>query len=129
MLSIGFENLKISCIIGIHQHERMIKQDIYIDLKINLFSNLKQINDLLENTIDYTEIVKICEITAIENQFFLLETLAKEIADNLLNRFKIKKLFLKIKKPAAIPNASCSFVELVKSNKEYQKDNPKQNKK
>lgn len=112
MFSIGFKNLKVSCIIGVNKNERSIKQDIFIDLKIDVDNSLENYEDNLKNTIDYCKIVKICESVAMKNEFFLLETCALEISKEIHKSFNINGIKIRIKKPAAIPNASFSFVEL-----------------
>jgi FolB domain-containing protein len=111
---IGFDNLCIPCVIGIHPHERTQEQKIHIDLRVSADFAPCVETDSLENAIDYELLAKICTDMARTNQYKLLETLAWEILDEILDRFPIFWASIVIKKDQALSNADRSIVELKK---------------
>jgi dihydroneopterin aldolase len=109
-MRVGIKDLQVLCIIGCLPEERENPQVLLTDLSLELPPPSK---DALSETVDYTKVAKLIEDTARQGRFFLLETLASEIAKNLLNQFlQITSLKITIKKPKAIKNAAYSFVEL-----------------
>ncbi len=113
---IGFDHLKINCILGVYPEERTQKQPVYIDLKVQL--NLE--NDITRQantpTLDYVKLAQISTQSS-EKQFFLLEAFANDILENIFNEFNVSWAWIKIKKPQAIKEARYAFVELEKGMK------------
>jgi dihydroneopterin aldolase len=109
---IGFDHYKISCIIGQNPEERLRAQDIYIDLRIEHDFSLPAKHDDFEKTICYDMLATVCEELAINKKYRLLETYAVDLIEALLNQYKIKWAFVKIKKPNAIKKADYAIVEL-----------------
>jgi len=89
------ENLEFETIIGILDFERVKPQKVRVDVKI-----LYQ-----DGFIDYVEVVDIIKRSMQEEKFFLLEEALTEIEKRLLNKFKIKELFISIKKPEILKEA------------------------
>ena len=112
---IGFEHLRVNCIIGILPHERTQKQEIFIDLKVKAKFGFTSKTEDLNETIDYVELTNLSRDLAQSGKYYLIETLAKEILDSILKRFDVEEAWVKIKKPGALPDAKCAFVELEKS--------------
>ena len=48
--------------------------------------------DSLDKTIDYKKLAYICKEIARKKKFYLLESLAKEILDEIVKEFKVKKV-------------------------------------
>jgi 7,8-dihydroneopterin aldolase/epimerase/oxygenase len=97
--------LELNAIIGIHPHERVQKQPIILDLELDYDSRLAARSDQISDALDYSKIANRIQEFVIQSQFFLIETLANQIADILLTEFGVKKLRLVIQKPNAIPQA------------------------
>ena len=95
MFRIIIENLEFETIIGILDFERVKPQKVRVDVKI-----LYQ-----DGFIDYVEVVDIIKRSMQEEKFFLLEEALTEIEKRLLNKFKIKELFISIKKPEILKEA------------------------
>lgn len=109
---VGFDHLKVHCVIGNNPEERETSQNIYIDLRVEQdFSNIAK-DDNLEKTICYVLLTDICKKLCMTKKYRLLETLAFDIINILINEYKLKWAFVKIKKPSAIPDADYSIVEL-----------------
>ena len=109
---IGFENLKISCIIGMGEEERREEQPIFVDLKVGVDISKSVKTDKLEDTVDYVAMAQVCTELALQKQYQLLETYAAEVLKALFDGFDIQEAWIKVKKPEALPTAAYSVVEL-----------------
>jgi dihydroneopterin aldolase len=92
---IVIENLEFETIIGILEFERIKPQKVRVDVKI-----LYQ-----DGFIDYIEVIEIIKKSMQEEKFSLLEDALIEIEKRLLDKFKIKELFISIKKPEILKEA------------------------
>lgn len=108
---IGFKDLQIHCIIGIYPEERTKSQDIFIDLKVAYDLTDCVQTQSIEKALDYTKLAAICQEIA-EKGYLLIEALAYDILDKIFKNFTITWVWIKIKKPQAIPKAHHAFVEL-----------------
>lgn len=105
---IGIEELKIECIIGVLPEERKKGQTILIDLRAEAGFPMQ---DSLSDTVDYVALATQCRITAQEGKYHLLETLAADLTQILLQQFHLTSVWIKIRKPGALATANCAFVE------------------
>jgi 7,8-dihydroneopterin aldolase/epimerase/oxygenase len=118
---IGFEKLKVSCFIGIEPHEQREKQDLVIDMKVQSnFAKAVETDDV-NCTVNYIDLVKVCEEVA-RRPHFLLEKYAADVIAAICDKFEIEWVWICVRKPAAIPNASCSVVEIKKIKNSYGMD-------
>lgn len=111
---IGFEHLEVLCCIGIEEAERTNPQKIYIDLKIERDLSASIHSDRLKDTTSYVYLAEVCNEIAVRKKTHLLEALAGEILDQLLQDSAICRAWIRIKKPQALPNAAYALVELEK---------------
>jgi 7,8-dihydroneopterin aldolase/epimerase/oxygenase len=109
----GFENLKINCIIGIHPEERNSAQDIYIDVKVQYDLTNCFKSQSIQDTVDYVRLVEISNHEA-QNRHGLLEIFAHKVLEKIYEEFPVSWAWIRIKKPQALPNAQWAFVELEK---------------
>lgn len=107
---IGFTALKVCCSIGILPHERVQAQEIVISLKMALRPG-EWTDDALASTIDYTQLAADCRMIATLRHHGLLETLAAHMIEHLFSRYRCTYAWVRIEKPAALPDAACAFVE------------------
>lgn len=108
---IGFEDLEVNCIIGVYPSERHTPQKIYIDLKIETELERSAHSDDLRDTLDYDLVHQVIQEVA-NHKYNLLEALAFQVTSKLLNEMPISWVWIKIKKPSAIPQAKHTYVEL-----------------
>jgi dihydroneopterin aldolase len=109
---IGIYQHQIEAIVGIYPAERVKKQFLFIDGKVNYSFNSCLASNTVQDTLDYTQLAQICTDLAHEKEYFLLETFAADILQRWMECFAISWGWVKIKKPAAIPTADYAFVEL-----------------
>ena len=105
------KNARYQCNVGVSVEERSVKQDILVELV--LFCDIKKAarSDSISDTFSYSQVNKrIKEIT--QNSYKLLETIAEKIAKAILTEFAVKKVLVRVKKPAALKNAAFAAVEI-----------------
>ena len=93
---------------------------------VDIYTNFKDaaIKDSLKQTIDYDKAYKFMYQLALEQKYYLIETLATRIADGLLNQFPhIEKVAVRIRKnnPPLGGVVDCVEVEVVKSKEDLGK--------
>lgn len=106
-----------NCHIGVSEKERAKKQEIIIDAEL-FFDIPKNLNDDVQNTVNYSDVHELIKNIAEKSQFKLIEALAEKIAKEILSSCKIKKITVKIIKPAAFKskNAEYAAVEITRKN-------------
>ncbi|HSW71783.1 MAG TPA: dihydroneopterin aldolase [Chlamydiales bacterium] len=105
---IGIKDLKISCIIGILPHERKEKQELLMDIEIQIKRDLE---DNIYSTYDYRLFKKICQKIA-KGKMNLIETFAEKLLQELLNTPSIFYAKCTIKKKSAEPDSDYAYVSL-----------------
>jgi len=96
-------SLETDIIIGILDFERISKQTVIVETKINY-------NYTEESFIDYSIILNRIETLLIEKKYRLIEEAIDEIGKTILRDYpQIVSLYLKISKPNIIPNASVAL--------------------
>ncbi len=109
MLSI--RDLRISCIVGVHSHERKREQPLFLDVDLWLDFRPAAASDHLQNTIDYTSVAEDLTGFIREEKFQLIETLAHRACERLLRlQPRVQRCRLILRKPEAVPNAACAMV-------------------
>lgn len=113
--TLGFEQQKIHCVIGIEDIERKQPQDIYIDVKIRIDMYSAINADDFTKTVDYVTLARMCETIAKEGSYRLIETLAGVLLNRLLDHPMILWASVRVSKPGALKLvAQCAFVEVEK---------------
>ena len=110
--NIGFDDHRVTCIIGELADERINVQDILIDLKVEADLSKCVKTDSVHDTIDYVAMAELCTRLAQIGQYRMLEMLAWQITEKMLQEFPILSIWIRIKKPGAIPTTKHSYVEL-----------------
>lgn len=87
---------------------------------VDIYTNFKNaaVKDSLKQTIDYDKAYKFMYQLALEQKYYLIETLATRIADGLLIKFEhIEKVAVRIRKnnPPLGGVVDCVEVEVIKS--------------
>jgi 7,8-dihydroneopterin aldolase/epimerase/oxygenase len=112
---IFIEGLKISCIIGTLPRERKKKQPLVLDLEFPAPVKSAAKRDNLRDALNYQKIVTHATDFVSQSRYFLIETLAERLAQNLLREFKLRGILLRVSKPQAIRNAENIGVEIFRN--------------
>ncbi len=116
---IGFHQLKIPCLIGLHPEERTHPQLLIVDVKIQLDLKACFKSEAIQETIDYVSLAEVCQRLAYTKHYFLLEIFAKEILDEYFHKFPLQWAWVRIQKPSALPAADYAYVELEREREEH----------
>lgn len=110
--TIHVERLEIDCVIGIYDHERAKEQRILVDIGIDRDIAEAAEHDSMEYSTNYVELADAVTQLAVERQYQLLETFARDSVAMMLDRFGAQRAYIKIMKPAAIEHARWTAVSL-----------------
>ena len=110
--TIMVEGLEISCIVGIHPHEREEEQALYVDVEIDRDFASATKSEKVDDTVDYVALASKLTELAVKNQYQLIETFAEDAANILIDDFGAERAAVKIMKPAAVPEANWAAVKV-----------------
>ncbi|EYU15428.1 bifunctional dihydroneopterin aldolase/7,8-dihydroneopterin epimerase [Photorhabdus aegyptia] len=99
------EELVVITTIGVYDWEQTIKQKLVFDIEMGWDNKRASSSDDVEYCLDYAKVSEAI-INHVENQnFALVERVAEEVADLLLNRFNSPWVRVKVSKPGAVAQA------------------------
>ena len=99
---IYIHELEIETVIGIYDWERKQKQTVSIDLEMETDIRSSAEIDSIERALDYKAIAKRLIDFVEGSEFFLVETLAEQIAHLVLSEFDVPWLKLRLGKLGAV---------------------------
>ena len=99
--TIGLRDLKITCIVGIYDHERSAEQDLFLDVEVDHDFAEAAETEHVSATIDYDLIAAALTALAQTRRYQLIE-----------QHPAITRVAMEIRKPAAVPAAACSLVRI-----------------
>jgi dihydroneopterin aldolase len=102
---IFLEGLETSCVIGIFDWERKIRQKVVIDLKIPTDARRSARRDRIEDAVNYKAISKRILHETKKSSFCLVESLTEFIAELCLKEFNLPGITVRVSKPGAIRGA------------------------
>ena len=102
--------LKVSSLIGVPDEERLMSQDLLIDVTIKPSNSLYELDDKIENTVDYFMVYELIKSISSSGERKLIETLAEEIINNIKSKFTVEEVEVRIKK-FILPNTK--FVSVI----------------
>jgi dihydroneopterin aldolase len=100
--------------IGIHDFEKIEKQEVKFNITIDINPLLSPIKNKLNSIVNYETVVKDVTRLTKNKHYELLETLAEDIFFILFKNTNIKKIKLKIEKTQIIKNTSSVGIEITK---------------
>ena len=107
-------NLTLLMSIGIHNFEKIEKQEVKFNINIDINPLLAPIENKLDSIVNYETAIKEVTKLAKKKHYELLETLAEDIFFKLFKNTNIKKIKLKIEKTEIIQNTSSVGIEIIK---------------
>ncbi len=94
--------LRLETIIGIWEWERQVRQTVVVDLDLGTDIAQAASSDAIEDTVDYKEVANRLVKLANESEFLLVEALAENISEILINDFGVEWLRIRINKQGAL---------------------------
>ena len=110
-------DLRMRCILGIYPEERREKQDIEINIVLEVDLGEACESDKLEDTVDYKAVKKEVIAMVEDSQFYLVERLAQRIADICLKPKKVQRVSVRVSKPGALRFARTVEIEIQRERK------------
>ncbi len=105
-------NIKMRPRIGVAAEERKEPQTCEGDLTLWLDLQAATTSDSLELSVDYCSVLEAVQQIAVSREYHLLETLAYKIVDDLLRRFPVKRVGLRLRKRPASLLDQLDYVEV-----------------
>lgn len=98
-------DLKIDTVIGIFDWERKIKQTVVLDLEMSTDVRTAAASDRIEDALDYKAVTKRLISFVEKSQFHLVETLAEQCANIVIEEFGVHWVKLTMNKIGAVSAA------------------------
>ncbi len=112
---INIRGLRLSCIIGTEEFERLKPQDLLLDLSLSVDLIQAGHSDRLEDTLDYSNLADRVSSHVEGSSYYLIERLAEAVADICLSDTRVKQVRVVLQKPGALSRALSAGVEIVRT--------------
>ncbi len=96
--AILIEALELSSFIGVPDEERASAQRLTVSLVLEPIRDFHALDERLENTVDYFALGEFVKTLSLARPRKLIETLAEEIATELLARFPLRAVEIELRK-------------------------------
>ncbi len=100
------DGLTFKCVIGVTEPERLVKQDIVVNLQLEMDFSKVGVSDSIHDSVDYRMISKRVISAGEASSFQLIESLAAHLSNVILNGFPtVQALRVEVEKPGALSAA------------------------
>ncbi|PWI33524.1 dihydroneopterin aldolase [Vibrio albus] len=112
MDKVFIEQLEVITTIGVYDWEQEIKQKLVLDIEMAHDNRPAGKSDDVADALDYAQVSQ-AVLEHIENgRFLLVERVAEEVAELLMERFSVPQVKIRLTKPGAVPQARGVGVEI-----------------
>ena len=101
MILVELHGLEVFGRHGVTEEERERGQTFLFDVQLDVSDSA--LSDRLEDTVDYNEVAACIRELSDRNPFALLEALAAAVADEIVARFHVARVRVRVRKPAVRP--------------------------
>lgn len=116
---IFIEGLQVEALIGVYDWERDTPQPLLIDLELHTNLQTAADSDQVADTVDYAKVAGLLQLVASQSQFELLEALAQKMIIEVMQRFSVAKVCIKLSKPNILDNAKHVSVSMCRDRTQY----------
>lgn len=109
-------DLELSCLIGVHSHERLRRQRVRINLDLAVEEGPEPVGDELANVVSYEDILDRVRAIAGAGHINLVETLAERIAETCLEDARVRIARIRVEKLDVFEDAASVGVEIERLN-------------
>jgi dihydroneopterin aldolase len=117
MDTVRIKGLKVETIVGVHAWERKVPRPVVVDIELATDVARAARSDALRDAIDYHAVAQAASAFIAQAQPQLIETLAEQLAAQLMRQFGAPWVKLELHKPGAVPGASDVSVALERGKK------------
>ena len=97
--------LRAETVIGVYEWERTIRQAVVLDIEMASDNRRAAASDGIDDALDYAVVSKRVLSFIEGSEFQLIETMAEQVAQILLDEFQVPWLRLRLCKPGAVSAA------------------------
>ncbi|ABF14130.1 dihydroneopterin aldolase [Candidatus Palibaumannia cicadellinicola] len=115
---IFIKKLIVMAFIGVYDWEQQRLQKLIFDIEVGWNNVTAALSDNINDSISYTAISEAVLSWVHGKHFALIERVAEEVAELLINKFSLTWVRIKIQKPSAVPYAKSVGVIIQRSIKE-----------
>lgn len=115
MDKIIIRQLKVDAYIGIHDWEKAKRQPVLLDMDISFDCSDAAASDDINDALDYFTVCEQVTRLIHSSRYELIERLAEEVAQWVLNQFPCEEIKLTLLKPDAISNAKSVGITISRS--------------
>jgi dihydroneopterin aldolase len=102
---IYIKELEVETVIGIYDWERKIRQRVTLDLEMGADIRPAAVGEDIDKTVSYKDVSERLIAFIEHSEFLLVETMAEQIAQIVLDEFPVPWVRLRLGKPGAVPAA------------------------
>lgn len=95
------KNMTFHAYHGVWDEEREIGQRFEVDIELKIDALSAAETDKLKDTVDLYAVFEAVESVVNSRKFRLLETMAEKIAREILNKFRVSEVLVRVRKPHA----------------------------
>lgn len=114
MDKVFIKGLELYTLIGVYDFERNAKQRVLVDLEMCTDLSAAGLSDKVEDTLNYAAVAERLAELANKARFKLLEALAKQMIDAIMDEFPVSSVVLTMHKPDILKNVQSVGVVLHK---------------
>jgi dihydroneopterin aldolase/D-erythro-7,8-dihydroneopterin triphosphate epimerase len=110
--TIFIKDLLIRTVIGVHDWERKARQDVLINIEMDVDARLAGQSDDFHDTVDYRAVAKRVIEFVQASEFQLVEALAQGVAGLCLEDTRVERVRVRVEKPGALRFARTVGIEI-----------------
>ena len=98
-VTIEVSGLSLYTHVGVSDAEREVGQRLLVDLRIDAGDVDATLTDRIEDTVDYSQVCQTANLVAQQRSYKTLERLCAAIADGVMERYRVRAVWVKAAKP------------------------------
>ncbi|NOH70097.1 dihydroneopterin aldolase [Vibrio pectenicida] len=106
MDKVFIEQLEVITTIGVYDWEQSIKQKLIFDIEMAHNNQVAGKSDNVIDALDYAKVTSVVHSHIESGRFLLVERVAEEVAELIINQFSVPWVKIRLTKPGAIAQAS-----------------------
>ena len=114
MNTLFLRDIQLQAIVGVYDWERLQPQSLLLDLDLTLPNKQAGLTDDLANAVNYADLVERLRAFAQKTERRLIEALAEDLAEFLLQEYAVEKVRLRLIKQGILPKVGEVGIEIVR---------------
>jgi dihydroneopterin aldolase len=112
---IVLHGIEVEALIGVHEHERLARRPLVVDLDLLCDLHAASRSDDVEDTVDYSALTSRVRERCRETSYRLIEALAGDLADLCLDEPRVRTAIVTVHKHGAVAGVADVAVSLERS--------------